>query len=81
MHSEDLAEQDLAVNYMNERLSSHPDQALHARAHREIIARYGRFPFRNAALGRENTPDESEFLSNGGYMTIVNALKSNAVSA
>jgi uncharacterized protein (DUF924 family) len=33
--------------------------ALHARAHREMIARFGRFPLRNAALGRENTPEEA----------------------
>jgi uncharacterized protein (DUF924 family) len=80
-HSEDLDDQDLAVKYMNERLASHPDLALHANAHHQIIARFGRFPFRNAALGRENTPDESEFLASGGYMAIVEALKSNAASA
>lgn len=80
-HSEDLADQDLAVKYMNERLASHPDMALHAAAHREIIAHFGRFPFRNAALGRETTAAEAEFLASGGYMTIVNTLKSNAASA
>ncbi len=80
-HSEELADQDLAVKYMNERLASHPDMALHAAAHREIIARFGRFPFRNAALGRDNTPDESEFLASGGYMAIVNALKIHAANA
>jgi uncharacterized protein (DUF924 family) len=80
-HSEDMADQDLAVAYMTERLSSQPDMALHARAHREIIARFGRFPFRNAALGRASTADETAFLANGGYMAIVTALKSNASSA
>ncbi len=80
-HSEDMADQDLAVAYMTERLSSQPDMALHARAHREIIARFGRFPFRNAALGRSSTADETAFLANGGYMAIVTALKSNASSA
>lgn len=80
-HSEDLADQDLAVEYLNERLASHPDMALHAAAHREIIARFGRFPFRNAALGRETTAAEAEFLASGGYMTIVNALKIHASSA
>lgn len=80
-HSEDMADQDLAVAYMAERLSSQPDMALHARAHREIIARFGRFPFRNAALGRASTADETAFLANGGYMAIVTALKSNASSA
>jgi uncharacterized protein (DUF924 family) len=34
-----------------------------AREHRETIARFGRYPRRNAALGRENTPEEDEFLA------------------
>ena len=80
-HSEDMADQDLAVAYMTERLSSQPDMVLHARSHREIIARFGRFPFRNAALGRASTAEETAFLANGGYMAIVTALKSNASSA
>ena len=80
-HSEDMADQDLAVQLMDERLPDHPDMLLHARAHRAVISRFGRFPFRNAALGRENTKDEAEFLAQGGYMSIVNALKSNAPSA
>lgn len=33
-----------------------------AESHRDIIARFGRFPRRNQALGRENTPEEAEFL-------------------
>ena len=40
---------------MEERMPSAPDMTLHARAHREMIARFGRFPGRNAALGREST--------------------------
>ncbi len=38
----------------------------HAREHDEIIARFGRFPHRNAILGRDSTPDELEFLAAGG---------------
>jgi uncharacterized protein (DUF924 family) len=38
-----------------------------ARAHREIIRRFGRFPYRNAALGRETTAAEAAFLEAGGY--------------
>lgn len=34
--------------------------------HREIIARFGRFPHRNAALGRPSTPEELEFLGQPG---------------
>jgi uncharacterized protein (DUF924 family) len=35
--------------------------------HRDIIARFGRFPHRNAALGRETTPEEAAFLAEGGF--------------
>ncbi|MBW7057047.1 DUF924 domain-containing protein [Paracoccus bogoriensis] len=39
------------------------EKALHfARDHRDIIARFGRFPHRNAILGRDTTPDEAAFL-------------------
>lgn len=81
-HSEVMADQDQAVALLSERLSSDPEMALHARAHRQIIARFGRFPFRNGALGRETTPAEAAFLAEGGYGAIVNALKaSHAASA
>lgn len=80
-HSEDMADQDLAVQLMADRMPSIPEMALHARAHRDIIARFGRFPFRNAALGRATTADEAAFLAQGGYMAVVNALRSNAQGA
>ena len=80
-HSEDMADQDLAVQMMHERMADHPDMALHARAHHQVITRFGRFPFRNAALGRENTAAEAEFLAKGGYMAVVNALKTHAPDA
>lgn len=35
--------------------------------HRDIIARFGRFPHRNAALGRTSTPEERAFLNSGGF--------------
>jgi len=38
----------------------------YARQHAEVIARYGRFPSRNAALGRASTPEEEEYLSRPG---------------
>jgi uncharacterized protein (DUF924 family) len=38
----------------------------YARQHAEVIARFGRFPSRNAALGRESTPEEKEYLSRPG---------------
>ena len=75
-HSEDLADQDRSVALMTERLSAKSaDNLLHARAHREVIVRFGRFPSRNAALGRTDTADEAAFLAQGGYASVVNRLK------
>lgn len=74
-HSEDPADQADCITLMTERMPENPDNALHARAHAQIIARFGRFPFRNAALGRDTTPEEAAFLAEGGYGAIVRALK------
>ena len=38
----------------------------YARRHRDVVARFGRFPHRNAILGRPSTPDEVEFLKQPG---------------
>lgn len=38
-----------------------------AKLHLDIIARFGRFPHRNAVLGRASTPDELAFLKEGGF--------------
>jgi uncharacterized protein (DUF924 family) len=77
-HSEDPEDQALSVRLMQDRVASAPDLALHARAHQEIIRRFGRFPFRNAALGRDNTPEEAAFLAEGGYGAVVRALQGQA---
>jgi len=37
------------------------------RQHREVIRRFGRFPYRNEALGRDSTEEEIAFLAEGGY--------------
>lgn len=76
-HSEDPADQETSVALMAERLPADPDMLLHARAHQMIIARFGRFPYRNAALGRVSTAGEVEFIEKGGYMEFVNALKAS----
>ena len=34
----------------------------------EVVEKYGRFPKRNAAIGRENTPEEEELLKNYPYV-------------
>ncbi len=51
MHSEQLTHQDRSVRLFKARMEE-GDNLLHARAHREVIRRYGRFPYRNAALAR-----------------------------
>lgn len=79
-HSEDLADQDFGVALMRERLpETGAENFLHAIAHREIIARFGRFPFRNVALGRESTAAEQEFMDAGGYPAFVKRLRDEAM--
>ncbi len=80
-HSEDPADQILAVQFLTGRLTTNPELALHARAHQEVIRRYGRFPTRNTALGRISTADEQVYLDQGGYGALVSALKSHASGA
>ena len=75
-HSEDPADQDVSVRIVEERMPlTGAGYALHARAHREVIRRFGRFPFRNAALGRVSSEEETHFLQGGGYGAVVKALK------
>lgn len=65
MHHEDLDSQDAAVRLIGERCPK-PEAVDAARRHRDIIARFGRFPHRNAALGRETTAEEAAFLQEPG---------------
>jgi uncharacterized protein (DUF924 family) len=62
-HAEDLAAQRRSIALFAP-LGS--DLADYARRHYEIIARFGRFPHRNASLGRESTAEEREFLDQPG---------------
>jgi uncharacterized protein (DUF924 family) len=67
-HSEDPVMQDRSVQLFAA-LESHPagPQMLdYARRHRDVIARFGRFPHRNAALGRVSTPEELDWLAQPG---------------
>lgn len=76
MHSENLCDQDRCVRLMCERMPEHGTQnLLHARAHRAVIRDFGRFPTRNAALGRASTQPELDYLAQGGYGTIVRDLQ------
>ena len=65
MHSEDFRNQRFCVA-MCKRYGLNKTIA-HAMEHRDIIKEFGRFPHRNKVLGRESTPQELEFLSNGGF--------------
>lgn len=72
-HAESMGDQDWAVDLFEARVLGAAD-LLHAKAHREVIRRYGRFPFRNAALGRTSTEAEAGFLAAGGYGAILREL-------
>lgn len=68
MHSENLIDQDRCVRLICKRLpDSGADNLRHACAHRDIIRQFGRFPYRNAALGRTTTAAESAWMDAGGY--------------
>ncbi|WP_425098991.1 DUF924 family protein [Tropicibacter sp. S64] len=75
MHSENACDQDRCVRLMMERMPQSPGNLLHARVHREVIRRFGRFPYRNVALGRTNTAAEQRFLDEGGYGAILRELE------
>jgi len=68
-HSEDIHDQRLAVSLfevLGLRDADSAETAKYARAHHDIIERFGRFPHRNATLGRESTPEETVFLQEPG---------------
>jgi uncharacterized protein (DUF924 family) len=61
-HSEEPADQELCVALCRERIDD-AEYLRYVERHREIIARFGRFPHRNRILGRESTPEEAAFLA------------------
>jgi uncharacterized protein (DUF924 family) len=63
MHSEKLAEQEQSVALYG---ALDTGQLSFARQHRDIVERFGRFPHRNAILGRASTPEELAFLEQPG---------------
>lgn len=73
MHAEDLALQARCVERFTALHASSPPELRDklasnlrfAEQHRDIVKRFGRFPYRNAALGRKTTAEEAEFLKNG----------------
>ncbi len=68
MHTESVEDQRRSVELF-EGLAAEPggpDVVEYAVGHRDIVERFGRFPHRNAILGRETTPEEVEFLTQPG---------------
>jgi uncharacterized protein (DUF924 family) len=63
MHAEDLREQEECVRLTRARLGEDHFSYPYALRHRTTIARFGRFPARNATLGRPDTAEEIEFLT------------------
>ena len=66
MHSELLADQEECVRLSDARLQDEGTLKA-AKSHRDIIAKFGRFPHRNSILGRETLPEEQIFLDKGGF--------------
>lgn len=64
-HSENLADQERCVALC--RATGDAEALKWAEIHADIIRRFGRFPHRNAVLGRTTTPAEQDFLDNGGF--------------
>jgi len=64
-HSEDLLHQERSVALFD--VLGDKEYLAFAELHRDIIRRFGRFPHRNAALGRIPSMEELEFLAEGGF--------------
>lgn len=68
-HSEDPAEQDRSMALFTAHHARVGDEEClrYAEVHRDIITRFGRFPHRNPALGRETTAEEQAYLEADGF--------------
>lgn len=66
MHCEDRAMQEQGLIYFATRLDD-PETLAFAELHADIIRRFGRFPHRNAVLGRRSSAAEQSFLDEGGF--------------
>ncbi|MTI07383.1 DUF924 domain-containing protein [Roseibium denhamense] len=64
-HAEDMALQERSVD-LNRTLGNQ-DFYFYALLHLDVIRRFGRFPHRNAVLGRSSTPAEESYLASGGF--------------
>ena len=79
MHSENLYDQEKCIRQMLQKLPLSGHNLLkHARARRELIRSYGRFPNRNSQLDRTNTLFEQEYFDHGGYQVFVSRINNYA---
>ncbi len=79
MHSENLIDQDRCVRLMATRMPDEgADNLRHARAHRHIIRKFGRFPYRNEALGRKTTEAEAAWIADEGYAAALREVTADA---
>lgn len=76
LHSEELSDQDRGLELFMTKMDDPNYDVVHAKAHREIIKRFGRFPYRNDAFGRKTTQEEQSFLDGGGYAAILKQFQS-----
>lgn len=82
MHSENLCDQERSVRLICKRMEQNRESnLLHARAHREVIRRFGRFPYRNDALSRAHTDLEKAYVNAGGYGSTVRDLQAQNKAA
>lgn len=73
-HSENASDQEISVAKFSELLESSRDLYKElagmflefSKSHKKVIDRFGRYPHRNAVLGRESTIEELDYLENGG---------------
>ena len=79
MHSENLYDQEKCIRQILQKLPLSGHNLLkHARAHRELIRSYGRFPNRNSLLGRTNTLFEQAYFDHGGYQAVLSRINNYA---
>ena len=79
MHSENLYDQEKCIRQILQKLPLSGHNLLkHARAHRELIRSYGRFPNRNSQLVRTNTLFEQDYFDHGGYQAVLSRINKYA---
>ena len=80
MHSENLMDQERAVRMFLTRMPrTGASNLMHAKAHRQVIRQFGRFPYRNEALDRKVLGGEGAYLKAGGYAHTIQQVQAQPV--